>query len=87
MPNHAALTPIKKVDRWVKGNEERSMVDQPSMVKNYNLNMGGVDLLDRNLANQRPQMRSKNRNCCLFSNCLSICVFAAWKVGRELGNN
>jgi hypothetical protein len=47
------------VDRWVKAKRVRLDVQQPHVIRNYNLYMGGVDLLDNALSNLRPTIRCR----------------------------
>ena len=47
--NFSSITPLKKVIRWVKG-ARKVAVDQPNLIADYNTGMGGVDLLDMQLA-------------------------------------
>ena len=46
------------VERWIKGKGKQN-IPQPSVVAQYNRGMGGVDLLDRALADMRPIIRGR----------------------------
>ena len=56
--NFSSITPLKKVNRWVKG-AGKGDDDQPNFITDYNTGMGGVDLIDMQLASYRPKLTSK----------------------------
>ena len=53
--NFGSITPLNKVNRWVKG-AGKVAVDQPNLIADYNSGMGGVDLLDMQLASYTPKL-------------------------------
>ena len=58
-------------------------IDRPASIHLYNKNMGGVDYLDRGVAEYRIRMRSKKWWYCHFTNTLSVLMF--WKL-YKIGN-
>jgi len=52
-------TPLSKVNRWSKVSQSRVDVDCPNIVREYNRNMGGVDLANMLLSSYRIDRRSK----------------------------
>ena len=56
------------------------MVSQPNVVACYNKGMGGVDLMDRALADYRPSIRGKKWYWSLLVNALNIAVVYSWRV-------
>ena len=57
---------------------------QSRLVESYKY-MGGVDLLDCFLSEDRPLLRSKKCWWCLFANFLNISVVATWRLHKEIG--
>ena len=51
--------PVKHVERHIKGQPGKTLVNQPRMIANYTAGMGGVDLMDRLLGAYRPQIKGK----------------------------
>ena len=80
--NFSSVTPVNKVSRWVKGRGKVS-VDQPKLITEYNSGMGGVDLLDMQLASYRPNLTSKKWWWPLFSNALNLAIVAAFKIYKH----
>jgi DNA excision repair protein ERCC-6 len=62
-------------------------VQQPNVIKQYNANMGGVDLFDRLLGAYRPSIKGKKWWWPLFTNVLNISVVAAWRLYCTLNKN
>ncbi|ESO88661.1 hypothetical protein LOTGIDRAFT_165446 [Lottia gigantea] len=54
MSSFVGPDPLDKCKRWDKTSKEHKEVDRPSMVKEYNAHMGGVDMLDAHLARCEP---------------------------------
>jgi DNA excision repair protein ERCC-6 len=48
-----------QVKRYSKAKKANVMVDQPQIIKNYNSFMGGVDLVDQQVALYRPTIKKK----------------------------
>ena len=80
--NFSSITPLKKVNRWVKG-AGKVPVDQSNLIADYNTGMGGVDLLDIQLASYRPKLTSKKWCWPLFNNALNIAMVAAVKIYKR----
>ena len=77
--NAVGVEPVGKVNRRVKGKGEVK-VTQPAVVKEYNLGMGGVDLMDRALSDFRPRIIGKRWYWVLIMNALNISVVFAWRI-------
>ena len=75
--------PTHVVRRYVKPNPNLSVV-QPHIIHQYNIGMGGVDVMDRLMSSYRPMLRGKKWWWPLFLNVISLCVVAAWKVYHNL---
>ena len=56
--NFTSHIPTETVKRRVKKKAD-ARVTQPKLIKQYNLEMGGVDVMDRLLGTYRPMIRGK----------------------------
>lgn len=83
--NAIGLEPIRQVKRRVKDKGSVN-VPQPNVVACYNAGMGGVDLMDRSLADYRPTILGKKWYWTLVVNAINIAVVFSWRV-YQLGTN
>ena len=67
--NFSGITPLNKVNPWVKG-AEKAAVDQPNSIADYNTGMGEVALLDKKLASYRPKLTYKKMAVATFWQCI-----------------
>jgi len=81
--NSLSHEPTHVVRQYVKPNPNLSVV-QPHIIHQYNIGMGGVDVMDRLLSSYRPMLRGKKWWWPLFLNVISLSVVAAWKVYHNL---
>ena len=58
--NFDAVNPVRKVQRHIKGNQEKDEASQTLMIANYTAGIGGVDVMDRLLSAYRPQRRKRS---------------------------
>ena len=77
--NAAGVEPVLQVKRRVK-NKGSVLVPQPHVVACYNKGMGGVDLLDRALADYRPTILGKKWYWTLLVNAINIAVVFSWRI-------
>jgi len=77
--NHLTHEPVQQTTRRVKGASNIS-VQQPFIVRQYNVSMGGADLMDRLLSSYRPMIRGKKWWWPLFLNALNVSIVAAWRI-------
>ena len=80
--NFGSITPLNKVNRWVKG-AGKVAVDQPNLIADYNSGMGGVDLLDMQLASYTPKLTSKKWWWPPFSDALNTAMVAAVRIYKR----
>lgn len=85
--NYDTLASVGKVRRWSAAKKTSVDVQQPTVVTNYNLHMGGVDLLDSFMANYRPAFRSKKWWWPLLMNSINMMVVASWRLHVECGGS
>lgn len=57
--NVHGVNPITKAKRWSASAKEVIEIDQPSMIAQYNMQMGGTDRMDQNVGCYRISIRSK----------------------------
>ena len=84
--NYAKCMPLLQTNRRVKGQAEKIVVDQPSMIDTYNRHMGGVDLLDGYLSNLRPCIGGKKWYWAPLINCIRMLQVATFKTYVALGH-
>ncbi|KAK8372070.1 hypothetical protein O3P69_011026 [Scylla paramamosain] len=73
------------VERWSVTERKKIRVQQPNMIQSYNKFMGGVDLMDRFVAQYRPSIRSKKWakwSPCPYENADGTCVCLKHKTGK-----
>ena len=66
LSNYAGVTPTEDIKRWCKATKKYNDVQRPYAISVYNLNMGGVDLLDSLLAKNRKKIISRRWYIYLF---------------------
>ena len=81
--NHDLIDPPRSARRWSSKSKKVTQIPMPQVFGNYNLHMGGVDLLDRFLSDYRPRLRSKKWWWCLLSNFLNMFVVASWRIHKS----
>lgn len=77
--NAEGVDPLGNAKRRQKGKGTIN-VDQPHIVKEYNAGMGGVDLLDRSLAEFRPRIRGKKWYYPLIIAAINIGLVFTWRL-------
>ncbi|CAH1955797.1 unnamed protein product [Acanthoscelides obtectus] len=68
--------PIDKVERFVR--KTKINIQRPNMVKEYNLFMGGVDLLDGLISHYRITLRSRKWYLKIFFHFIDLVIVTAW---------
>ena len=68
-------TPAK---RWSKKKKEFIMINRPKIIEEYNMYMGGVDLMDMLLSTYRIRQRTIKNYMYIFYYLLGISVNNAW---------
>ena len=77
--NFASHIPTEIVKRRVK-KKAGARVTQPKLIKQYNLGMGGVDVMDRLLGTYWPMIQGKKWHWPLVINAINVSVVAAWRI-------
>lgn len=83
MSSHAGPDPVDKARRWNKTKKDYIEVDRPFIIKNYNTNMGGVDMLDAHFSRCKFSIRSKRWYLILFWHFITLGLINAWLLYRR----
>lgn len=73
---------MHSVSRWCSIEKKKISVNQPKLIAEYNLGMGGVDLHDQAINNYSIKFRGKKWWWPLFTAMLSSTVVNAWKLHK-----
>ncbi|XP_037037947.1 piggyBac transposable element-derived protein 2-like [Bradysia coprophila] len=76
--NFVGANPLQSVDRFDKKLSKKITVDCPSIVKQYNSYMGGVDYLDSMIGRNKIKMRSKKWYMRIYYHLLDLTTTNAW---------
>ncbi len=87
MSTYTMIEPLQTIKRWNKQAKDRVSVPCPSIVKEYNKSMGGVDLCDMFHALYRIDRRSKRWYMRIVYFLLSVCVSNSWIIYKELNKD
>lgn len=80
--NHDQMEPMGAVQRFSKADKRYIEVPQPSINKEYNSNMGGVDLLDQSEKNYAITTRVRKWYWTIYMWFLNISMVQAWRLYR-----
>uniref|UniRef100_A0A8C6WVW5 PiggyBac transposable element-derived protein domain-containing protein n=1 Tax=Neogobius melanostomus TaxID=47308 RepID=A0A8C6WVW5_9GOBI len=83
LSNYMCAYPVTEVDRWDRKRKEVIKVPRPAIVREYNKNMGGVDLLDSLIALYRSKIRSKKWYHRLVFHFIDMMIVTAWLLYRR----
>ena len=83
MSTYASAHPIGECKRYVKKEKATSMIPCPSVVKEYNLHMGGVDLMDSLISLYRIHTRSKKYYHKLVFHFADVALVNSWLLYRR----
>lgn len=75
MSKYAEQEPLGKAQLWDKSKKEYTNTDQLNIIKEYNASMGGVDMLDANLAHCKFPIRTRHWYMILFWHCVTVTVW------------
>lgn len=78
LSDYTGAHPVTEADRWDRKQKMITKVPCPAVVKEYNKNMGGVDLLDSLLALYRNKIRSKKWYHRLVFHFLGVIIVTTW---------
>ncbi|MGH0165991.1 UNVERIFIED_CONTAM: hypothetical protein FKN15_049846 [Acipenser sinensis] len=78
LSDYTGAHPVTEVDRWDRKRKMITKVPCPAVVKEYNKNMGGVDLLDSLIALYRNKIKSKKWYHRLVFHFLDLIIVTTW---------
>lgn len=81
--NFAGVNPVQQIERYDRKKKETSYVTCPNVIKFYNMWMGGVDLADQLVAQNRTQYRTHKWDMRLFAQILDLAMTNAWTMMRR----
>lgn len=81
---HSAF-PVYKTKRFNRKEKKRIDIPQPHCIREYNINMGGVDLMDNSIANYRINIRGNRFYFPVFLWLLDVAMNNAWILSRSYG--
>lgn len=83
--NEHGVYPMAKAERYSQAVRKRVNIDMPSLIKYYNINMGGVDRLDQNVSQYRSTIRGKKWYIPIIIYLLNVSMNNAWLFARSGG--
>ena len=83
--NHDSVEPLQSATRYIRELKKQRSVPQPHLIKNYNHDIGGVDLVDRSISEFRPMIRWRKFYGPLIVNAFGLLQVAAWRLHQDLG--
>ncbi|XP_067636126.1 piggyBac transposable element-derived protein 3-like [Eurosta solidaginis] len=66
------------IQRWDKKEKKVITISCPQIIKEYNMHMGGVDLMDSHLGRLKIVLKSRKWYLRIFYHLLDICMVNAW---------
>lgn len=82
--NFVGTNPMQSVERFDKKLKKKIVVDCPSIVKEYNSNMGGVDLLDSMIGRGKIKIRSKKWYMRIYYHLLDVTITNSWILYKKV---
>lgn len=85
LSNKSGVAPLQQIQRYSVTKKQKITVPQPNVISHYNKCMGGVDLLDNNIANYRINIRGKKWYMPIIMWLLDVAMVNAWMIARKHG--
>lgn len=82
LSSFVASAPVEKIMRYSKYAKKKVEVQCPQIVRQYNKNMGGVDLADMLISLYKIPLKSRRWYLGIFAQMLDICLNNAWLLHR-----
>lgn len=76
--NYIGIGKTDKAERYDKTKNCKISIDRPQIVQDYNMNMGGVDLLNQMVSYYRIYIRSKKWTLRLISHFIDFAIANSW---------
>lgn len=78
-----SIFPLGSINRYDRKLKKAIVIDYPNIIKNYNKNMGGVDLFDMLMAFYKMDHKSKKWYTRIFYWALNLCLINGWLVYKR----
>ena len=82
--NYLSLNPVSSTKRWSKAEKKHVNVPMPNPFKEYNANIGGVDLCDQFVSTYRVRIRSKKWWWPFFAWSINAAAVNTWRLFRKI---
>lgn len=79
--------PLGKAKRYSRSEKKKVDVPQPDVIRQYNLNMGGVDIFDKNQNHLRISIGGKKWYWSIITWCVDASMNNAWHLYKKAGHN
>ena len=81
--NYSLVYPTVSAKRFSQKEKKHLTVNMPKYISEYNLNMGGVDMLDKQVSLYKTRISGKKWWFPVFTQFLDITVVNAWRLYQE----
>lgn len=81
--SYKGVMPLDNVRRWSAAQKEFITVNRPAVVRDYNQNMGGIDLNDFLVALYRTSIGTKKYYMRIFQHLLDVAIVNGWLLHRR----
>ena len=85
--NYCLVHPNISAKRFLQKEKKHLNMNMPKCISEYNLNMGGVDMPDKQVSLYRTCIRGKKCKFPVFTQFLDITVVNAWRLYQEASGN
>ncbi|GBP51057.1 Chimeric ERCC6-PGBD3 protein [Eumeta japonica] len=83
LSTYVGAEPVGKVSKYDKKAKQKIDIPCPKIVQEYNMHMGGVDLMDSFLGRYRIQIKSRKWYLRLFYHLLDLTVINSWVLMKK----
>nr|XP_053657348.1 piggyBac transposable element-derived protein 3-like [Cherax quadricarinatus] len=83
LTNDMGINPVTKIKRYSKETKQKVDVDCPSVIKNYNAHMGGIDKNDMLVHLYKSPLKAKRWYMRLFGYIIDLCCVNGWLLYRR----
>lgn len=84
LSTYVGAEPATTILRFDKAKKERTPIPCPKAIREYNIHMGGVDLLDSFIGRYHIRIKSRKWTMRLFYHLLDVTVVNAWLAYKKL---
>lgn len=75
---------VGNIERFDKKEKKRILITCPKLIREYNMHMGGVDLMDSYLGRNRIRMKSRKWYMRIFYHLLDLTVINSWVLYKKV---